>query len=153
MHFRLFIFSYIILFSCAPYSIYNYTKQTETYLNNHRHGVLDIYLNPDEIEGEYNKIAKIKIKNNRIYGSLRYDERMKKFLLKDISEIGGCSLLVDDQLSDSLHTYFDVINIRCCENKEWKSYNDIIDASVNQLLYINPCDSSDIEFQRKIIYD
>ena len=50
-------------------------------------------------------------------------------------------------------TYFDVINIRCCEEKEWKSYYDDVDPVFNRYLYINPCDSSYKDDPMNIIYD
>ena len=137
--YRLFILSFIIIFSCAPYSIHISNKHTEPFVNNHSHRFLEIYSNENEIEGEYNEIAKIQIKNNRIYGNIVYDERMKSFLLRDVNEIDGCFVVMDYSISDSIYTYFNLINLKCCKYKEWNWQHDLIDSAQ---IHINSCDST-----------
>ena len=59
-----------------------------------------------------------------------------------LNELDGCLLLIDNLLSDSIHTYFDVTNVKCCKYKEGEStyrHNDFISY---EQLDVNLCDST-----------
>ena len=98
-----------ILVSCMPYTItHKYVKRTDGYGHGHRD--LSLYSSID-FNKKYNKMAQIKIKHNVIHGELKYDNKMKEFLLQAINNFNGCAIINNENLADDKFYYFDIVSL------------------------------------------
>ena len=82
-------------------------KKTDGY--GHGHKNLSVYSSTD-FDKEYTKMAQIRIRHDVIHGNLKYDHKMKNFLLQAINDFNGCALINDEKLSDEIYYYFDIVS-------------------------------------------
>ena len=82
----------------------NQNNPSQEYISN-----LTIYSPIDSIQYKYSIIANIEIRNNAISGNLIFDERMKKYLLYSINEIGADALIYNEDKSNQDFSYFKAI--------------------------------------------
>ena len=70
---------------------------------------LIIYSPLDSIKDEYSIVANIEVRNDVIQGNLIFDQRMKKYLLYSINEVGANALIYNENESNEKKSYFKVI--------------------------------------------
>ena len=70
---------------------------------------LIIYSPLDSIKDEYSIVANIEVRNDAIQGNLIFDQRMKKYLLYSINEVGANALIYNENESNEKKSYFKAI--------------------------------------------
>ena len=103
------LFLFFILSCSLPIKITKISEKYPDRNNRSYQNKLIIYFPLDEIEYDFLVIARIRLDNDEVYGNLSYDIRMKDYLLNRINGIGADALIYNDELSDSIYTYFDAI--------------------------------------------
>lgn len=84
------------------------TKKTDGY--GHGHQDLSLYSSL-EFDKEYTVMSQIRMRQDIIHGSLKYDKRMKIFLLQAINDFNGCALINNESLSDETYYFFDIVSL------------------------------------------
>ncbi len=103
----------VIILCCVLISCASPVKTTivnkEIKLNKQHISELVFYEPSDSIKYEYLVIAEIEIDNKAIWGNLLFDNKMRKYILDSINEIGADALIYNEEKSNKYFSYFHAI--------------------------------------------
>mgnify|MGYP004404227451 CR=1 FL=1 len=102
---------FVFFISCAHPVKTTYINKDLNQNNPNQYNVseLIIYSPLGSIKDEYSIVANIEVRNDAIQGNLIFDQRMKKYLLYSINEVGANALIYNENESNEKKSYFKAI--------------------------------------------